>query len=498
MPPEIARTQTGTRWTMANAAEVIRLPVPGNDGRAAIDIEHLPEPCLQFADDGLHVDPKSGIDRYGPRSYRTPLHPASVRIGIIGTPELVEAAHSWIENTAVGVRGDEKNRSFPGFATDRGFFSSLSFGDGWNATISQTEMAELTSTRNQRDRFAGAVALLEDKLSLIAERDQPPDYVAIVISDELLRRCGVADYFDKNDGAVHRDLRRAIKAAAMKYRVPTQLLRQYVIEGRDPTPPSKIAWNFFTGLYHKAGGFPWAPAGLTPSSCFVGISFYRPLGSRHNTLQTSLVQAFDEHGEGLILRGHEFEWDSEREGTKSPHLSEHQSSQLVDLVLDRYEREIGTRPARVVVQKTSQYWPAERAGFSNALKRRGTRFDLLALDGRQSHVRLMAASKYPPLRGTRFSVGDLDFLYTTGFISALNEFHGMHVPSPIRIADHVGQDTPRRQLLGELLSLTKLNWNSASFAGKLPVTLRFAELVGDIMKEIPADREPLPQFKFYI
>jgi hypothetical protein len=30
------------------------------------------------------------------------------------------------------------------------------------------------------------------------------------------------------------------------------------------------------------------------------------------------------------------------------------------------------------------------------------------------------------------------------------------------------------------------------------VTLRFAELVGDIMKEIPTDREPLPQFKFYI
>jgi hypothetical protein len=46
--------------------------------------------------------------------------------------------------------------------------------------------------------------------------------------------------------------------------------------------------------------------------------------------------------------------------------------------------------------------------------------------------------------------------------------------------------------------LTKLNWNSAAFSGKLPVTLRFASLVGEIMKEIPVDREPLPQFKFYI
>src|SRR5207248_1261985 len=127
-----------------------------------------------------------------------------------------------------------------------------------------------------------------------------------------------------------------------------------------------------------------------------------------------------------------------KEGSKSPHLTEEQSGQLIDLVLDRYEKEMGTRPTRVVVQKTSRYWPSERAGFADALGRRVSRFDLLALDGRQSHVRLITASKYPPLRGTRFSIGDLDFLYTTGFIAALNEFHGMHVPSPIQIADHVG------------------------------------------------------------
>ena len=481
-----------------SSAEVIQLPGAQRNSPPSIDIEYLQEPFLVFGGDGLHVDPKSGIDRYGPNSYRTPLHPTSVRVGIVGTAELTEAAASWLANTAVGVRGDATNRSFPGFASDRGYFSTLTFGDGWNATITQTEMAELTAIRNQRDRFTQATVLLEEKLRLIAERDQCPDTVVIVISDEMLRRCGVADYFDKIDGAVHRDLRRVIKAFAMKYRIPTQLLRQYVIEGRDPTPPSKIAWNFFTGFYHKAGGFPWVPTGLTPGSCFVGISFYRPLGSRNNTLQTSLVQAFDEHGQGLILRGHEFEWDPDKEGTRAPHLSEEQSGQLIDLVLNRYEKEIGTRPNRVAVQKTSRYWPAERAGFVEALRGRVTRFDLLALDGRQSHVRLITASKYPPLRCTRFSVGDLDFLYTTGFIASLNEFHGMHVPSPLRIADHIGQDTPRRQLLAELLTLTKLNWNSANFAGKLPITLRFAELVGDILKEVPPDRDPLPQFKFYM
>jgi hypothetical protein len=45
--------------------------------------------------------------------------------------------------------------------------------------------------------------------------------------------------------------------------------------------------------------------------------------------------------------------------------------------------------------------------------------------------------------------------------------------------------------------LTKMNWNSAGFAGSQPITVRFSRLVGDIMREVPRDREPQPQFKFY-
>lgn len=138
-----------------------------------------------------------------------------------------------------------------------------------------------------------SVALLEGKLRLIAERDQPPDYIVVVISDELLRRCGVADYFGKAAGTVHRDLRRAVKAAAMKYQIPTQLLREYVIQGRDPTSPAKIAWNFFTGLYHKREGFRGLPpawrlarvslASLLTDELELTTTRCRPASCRHST-----------------------------------------------------------------------------------------------------------------------------------------------------------------------------------------------------------------------
>ena len=221
------------------------------------------------------------------------------------------------------------------------------------------------------------------------------------------------------------------------------------------------------------------------------------LDRRFPTMQTSLVQAFDEHGEGLVLRGHDFDWDPDKTGSRSPHLSADDAARLMGRVLDQYERHMHQTPARVVVHKTSRFWPDERDGFRAAIESRARRYDLLALEA-QSAVRLITTSKYPPLRGTRFTIGDLDYLYTTGYIAALGEFHGMHVPAPLQIADHVGQDTPREALLKEVLALTKLNWNSAAVGGLLPVTIKFSRLVGPIMREIPRDREPLQQFKFYI
>ena len=70
-------------------------------------------------------------------------------------------------------------------------------------------------------------------------------------------------------------------------------------------------------------------------------------------------------------------------------------------------------------------------------------------------------------------------------------------PSPLPVTDYVG-DTPKSQLLREILVLTKMNWNSANFAGLLPITLRFSRLVGETLREVLADRTPNPKYKFYM
>jgi len=91
-----------------------------------IKCHYLAEPKLCFAGGHEHIDPKTGIARYGPKSL-DPLkrHPSKVRVGFVGNADTVETAQEWISVNAQGVPGDEKHPGFPGCAADRGFHTAL-------------------------------------------------------------------------------------------------------------------------------------------------------------------------------------------------------------------------------------------------------------------------------------------------------------------------------------------------------------------------------------
>lgn len=459
--------------------------------------EWFEEPGLLFADDMVHCDPKTGIPLYGPRSLGSARHKQEVHVGFIGTSDAVEHARNFYEECANGIPGDDDHAPFPGCRSDRGFRCEPRTDASLVELITRQESLQVLGIKNGRQRFETTLDLLRRKMEILTQKDYPLDYVVLVLPQNLYEKCRVADYTERGIGEIHRDLRRAFKAMAMKFHKPTQILLE-TTTGLTPTTrqldhKSVIAWNLFTGLYFKADGLPWGPMGLTPASCFVGVSFFRPLGEA-STLRTSVVQAFDENGEGLVLRGHNFHWNEEKQG-RSPHLSEEMAVELIEMVLDRYQEERKQLPQRVVVHKTSRFEPTERAGFEQGLSK-VKQYDLIALCP-TSEVRLIRTGQYPPLRGTSFTIGDVSYLYTSGYLTALGRYPHGHVPSPLQIADHVG-DTPKTQLMREIMMLTKMNWNSANFSGLMPITLRFSRLVGDILREVPADEIPQPKYKYYM
>lgn len=479
------------------------MPSTATNNRPSVDqpsftltAKYLGEPQLLFGDGGECVDPRLGISTFGPESLGSSRHPSTIRVGFIGTADTIEATRDWLMAVREGVSANADEQAFPGMRSDRGFLCDLSFSTDWDERLTQTELKSVKDIRDPRARFELANDLLHDKVRLVCNRDMPPDILVAALPAGFVKVTRVADYWERGRGQVHRDLRRNFKATAMRFGIPTQIILSRTVHGgKGVDLEERRAWNLLTAIYFKAGGIPWKPIGLAEGTCYVGISFYRPLGTAVNRLRTSIAMAFDECGEGLILRGQEFSW-SEDDGP-SPHLNAAQADALLAQTLERYREERKTFPRRVVVHKSSVFWPEEREGFASALSRRVSTYDLLAF-APSSHTRLIRQGQYPPLRGTWFSAADWDFLYTTGFIPETKVYSHGHVPAPLRIADHVGGDTSREQLLREILVLTKLNWNSANLGGLMPITLRFSRLVGDVLRELPADVPPRPQFKFYV
>jgi len=454
------------------------------------------EPELLFSSDYGHVNPKIGIPLHGPRSVGSPRHKKEVHVGFIGTGDSVEVAQQYLRAISEGVDGEGYHYAFPGCTEETGFRFAMRMSSDLIQKITQNEKSYLLSIEDGRTRFESALNLLISKMQLLCGQDYPLDYVMAVLSEDLYDKLKVAEYLE-DGGIVHRDLRRAFKARAMQLRKPTQIFRD-TTTGMVPTTrqldkPATRAWNLFTGMYFKVGGLPWGPTGIKPSTCYIGVSFYRPLGE-FTKMRSSVARAFDEHGEGLVLRGQRFVWDEEEMG-RSPHLPAEDATKLVEAVLERYKLERHQLPVRVVVHKTSRFEKDERAGFEAALSK-VSEYDLVSVLP-TSDVRLLRTGKYPPLRGTVLQIEQERYLYTTGYIPSLQAYPHGHVPSPLRIVDHVG-DTPLDEILREILILTKMNWNSANMDGLLPITLTFSQAVGDIMREVPDDVEPESKYIYYM
>lgn len=455
----------------------------------------LDEPLLRFAGGLEHDDPKTGVALAGPRSLGKG-HPSEAHVALVGTAQAVDDAADWLSRCTAGVDGDDDHAPCPGCDRDVGYRFTLRVHQADQGKLTGSELREVAAGKSSRERFERFLDLLDRKVMLLCCRDEPLTCIVVVLSNDLYRQYRAVDYRERSR-SYHRDLRRAFKARAMRHGLPTQLLRHATItrpaDGRGLDHPATVTWNLFTGLYFKARGAPWTPVAMTPGTCAIGISFYRPLGDDTN-LCASIVQAFDENGDVFVLRGEAFPWNERHQG-KQPHLPSDHAEATVRMVLSRYEEERGNGPRRVVIHKRSRFTTEERNGFLGALG--GVESDLVALR-RADEFRLAREGQYPPLRGTWYSLGDRSYLYTTGYLHRLRRYPHGHVPAPLEIADHHGGDTPRRDLLREILLLTKMNWNSAGYAESLPITLRFAGLVGDILRELPPSAEPQRRYAFYM
>ena len=502
---------------------------------------HVPEPSLIFGDGKTHIDPKLGLTLYGPlqTSEGKPPSPLSINVGVIGTGKTVGLTKQFLNNLGNKIESKNKdpfqNPAFPGFK--HAFNCEIFTSDAMTATISPNKIKETIDYPVFEDRVENAVELFISRIESFRDAVPKPDVVMCALPQDIVDYCVIKktkggkfikrttkkervlanrlkdlkklnqtflDNFEEEADRIIKqaisisNFRRSLKARAMKYDMPTQIVwpdtitPSHELRNKKRQEDSSIAWNVSVGLYYKGSGFPWTMTRMKKGTCYVGISFFKDPVST-DKMRTSMAQIFTYTGEGLILRGDAFEWNEQND--RSPHLDKKSAESLLKKAIELYEKRMNEKPSRVVVHKSSKYWDNEKRGFENVLENEVEQHDLIAFGERG--FRFFRYGQYPPLRGTVIKIGDNSFLlYTRGYIPYLRTYPGAHIPLPLDIIEIHGTSDPQT-IISEILALSKMNWNSAEFSLALPITLLFSKKVGEIMANTN-ERDLKHEYRYYM
>ncbi|HEY1215049.1 MAG TPA: hypothetical protein VGE93_15575 [Bryobacteraceae bacterium] len=300
--------------------------------------------------------------------------------------------------------------------------------------------------------------------------------------------------------------RRQMKARLLKHRIVTQIVRETTLAPGDfkkvngmplrrLEDTATVAWKLGTGAYYKGGGRPWQLANVRPGVCYVGLVYKRTELTMDERHACCAAQMFLTNGEGVVFRGALGPWF--HADTKQFHLDKDSADRLVRVVVEEYRRQHDRPPRELFIHATSNFTDEEWEGFQCGVGDQTTVIGIQISDAFDD-LKLYRTGKYPTIRGTALVLNQTSaFLWTSGFVPRLDTYMGPDTPNPLLIRVQRGQcelDTVLRDILG----LTKINFNSCLFNDRLPVTIKFANDVGDVLIAAPMDSEPRLPFKFYI
>jgi hypothetical protein len=509
--------------------------------------KYIEDAPLYFGNGAQDIDQKRGLSINGPSDSKQDVL-YTIRIGIVSTGQGIQETTSCLQHlnrNGVASSGARPfaTQSFPGF--EKAFNCKLIMSPDYNEEILTKEVERLLEIRNPEQRIRKAAELYARKVGVICRRVSVPDVIICHEPEKIEMECGAgmassrreitltaADKKEARrirelvethrtlaplsestrnllDMAVHQDFRRVLKAICLgpEYAVPTQILTQSVLDTLTKEDIRKLkrrvkeqdrsnfAWNLAVALYYKANHFPWKVGYLKGGTCYVGISFYQDKTTREKHMCASLAQVFSDTGEGMVVRGNSFKWDTKKLG--QPHLTEEDAFKILNEAVNVYkEHHNDQNPNRMVLYKTSRYLEPERKGFLAACKDI-PKYDFISIsDGRD--VFFYRNGEKAVLRGTCIQLGGESFLiYTKGHVPYQRSYLGPRVPRPLEITESYG-DTPMDEIAKEMIALTRLDWNTTDYCCYLPITLKFARRVGDILGQIPQGKEIKQQYRFYM
>jgi len=505
------------------------------------------EPPLVFGYNQSAVDPRDGLCLFGP--YEN-FNSYSIQVGVVGTASGIQLYKDYVQKLQSPIYSPRENStqrpSFPGFEAIYGItwspkpaLETIIKDDALEKCLKLTSLGERT--------YETASLYLEKMLKVQEEEETKIDIWFVVLPREVWKRCRPQSDDSDMPGGLRERLKKykegqktlfdelneeyeelllkysyypqfhdQFKARLLqnKFLVPVQLMLEPTLRFRekyrnrpyDDDICAHLAWTQTATMYYKLGKLPWKLNRVRDGVCYLGLVFKRFEHFNSKGFACSAAQMFLDSGDGTVFKGNVGPWKSPN--SKEFHLDEQSAYELLDKALNTYFHKMGNHPKEVFIHSRAFFNDDEWRGFQKAVKNHGESISLTGVRIKKSDKvkmykdRFDAKSEYGNLRGLAWILGDEDdrteaYLWTNGFIPRLNTSSSMEVPSPLRVNITRGE-TNIEQVLEDILSLTKLNYNACDYGDGLPVTLRFSDAIGSILTAVDKIDTAVLPFKYYI
>lgn len=488
------------------------------------------EPELEFRYNQRVQDPHDGLSLFGPFDADQSSRPGSLSYILLGTPEGIDQYKIWAERMMLpAVEAPKANYRlwppYPGF--DAAFGTEWYPNPIWTYSLDRDKLLEASRKREPHERAFSVVEQFLEGLQKTEKFDEKIGVAICVIPEEVWHNCRPKSYvpkpigqaltnkqlasrkkgqlelfeeFNQEQYLLSPDFRRQLKARAMKWNIPLQIIRESTLRLNDDkvfgqrglTPLSDRMWNMGTTLYYKCGGKPWRLVTARDGVCYVGIAFR--LTGEGNTACCA-AQMFLNTGDGVVFLGQFGPWYSEKK--KQFHLTKSAAKHLLEGVLKTYADLGGKELTEIFLHSRSTIDEDEFEGYQEAcpdkVKLVGVRVQVDRFG-----VRLYRIGDMPVLRGTFLRLGDrAGLLWGAGYKPRIATYDGWETPAPLRIDIQHGE-APIERVAQDILGLTKLNYNACRLGDAEPVTVGFSDAVGEILISNPTVKDRRPNFKFYI
>jgi hypothetical protein len=510
-----------------------------------IDVDWIEEPKLLFQLDQKVEAPKDGLALFGPLDEQKVY---GVRAGVIGTTQGIRRFRDWVKSIQSPIfndRSDAANPYYPGF--------EALFGIKWNPTpslaleVDEKKLQEAVRIADGHRRVYATVDVYAQQIRrAIREEEAKVDVWFIVVPEEVYRYCRPNSkvpkeerieteinlsetegkkiatseptmFDDINEAAIPYEyeinFHNQLKARLLDVQGVTQILRESTIApyehlnglgnpirglgGRQ----AEIAWNLTTTIFYKVGGRPWKTADIRDGVCYVGLVFKRDERRPDPRTACCAAQMFLDSGDGVVFKGALGPWYSPDKDEYR--LPEKEAQKIVRMAVEAYkdknrdEGGSGAPPKEMFIHGKTDFDREEWDGFQ---KGAAEETNVVAVKIRNARdLKLFRQGDNPVLRGTAYHKNEEEaFLWTKGFIPRLQTYPGREVPNPLYVQISKGS-AEMRTVLEDIMALTKLNYNTCNFSDGEPVTLKFADAVGEVLTAAPLEDDPPPlPFRHYI